>query len=1118
MTRSYYVFANTNSGEKVLVNEGDYRNAKVIRNINLDARADNVSVYNNYRIARFTSKKEADRFLNDTSRITKPIMISNKPKPFSDNTRTYRETITNIQSRNDMANKLNRLVTDIKARNAKSIFVRFTYIKDANKERPIYKMYSVLLDIQLQELIKMLRDNRTIDYEQEDGSMVNYENDGFYLDYTEIDLIFRADISVGTKGNYLEKIEIEDKIFHVIPPPIQKVNDKSYNCFQELLCLIFNNVKQQKIAIKKIIKTMPTLDQIDNEFKITLNETDILTIEKQLDLKTNYIKGVSDGEFDYYYKSDSKNINEINFLLYNQHIYIIKEVFDKKLVISEDLKPETKAKNKFIYIFYDYETLYSCYERKHIPSMIGTTYLTYYDENWCGDMIKNKKLFINKNCTRHMISYYENLFPEHTRIYVGFNSSKFDVFFIINHLIDSDLRPKINVYKDKLFVESDFNIFTDLLPLLPLNSLQKHCEDFNTKHKKLKGDVSFHYHNMIFNSPDYANGSLDKYFELINTILVKDSRETIFERMENYCYHDVYCTADLYIDYGNYVNLLVEDKYGLNHIYLSNFKTLGELAMTILLTIEHNKENEPDKFIRKSKDLKYKYAAIIKSEKVQDTTNIYKYCREAILASISYAKRNTILTEKELQVSVLALIDVISLYPFVLSNDSIFGYGNLTYIEINNFITDKLIYGIYDVEITFNKKKFQRVPYQGDSYEWIHQNTIRRKLYAQDINHLIESEDANVFVFDGYQFELQATAKEIFGSYMGLFTDEKNKQDLLKENKDNRYNAGIRETCKAFMNILSGKLVQVYGYETKLNCKYSSIENSVDDDIVDKETCIDEGKFTIYKTKKAINSRKEIYDISIVGGQLYTYSREHMQKIIDRIYTRGYEPYVIETDSIIVDRQFILHDALSNPKSYCGTFKDGIYHRNLKEFGQFDIENDYITQLYVYGKKSYYFKYSDNGKIKEKYRFKGTSKNAIACNKELKTILGYYNKMKSYYEKQFQIHKVKENIKEKLADANYLISNTISYELQQPKNLLINNPAATFTKLIKGEEFTIIQTLIKKNYIRNLNQQLSLENVIITKTFNPKDDNVKAVQERGFDSAYEYIKNKCKIRIISQED
>lgn len=1123
MVKSYYVFTNLNTGVKSpVIHEGEaYKKAKEERNINIDARADNISTYNNYRITRFTSVKKATEFLNQTLFITKPIMISNKPTLGSGTTKTYRQSVLNVHARKEMAVRIERLVPEIMSRNAMFIYVRLTYVMD-NRTKPMYKMYDVYLKENLDILLANLRNGKNIDFEQDDGTVVNYEGDGYFLDHTEFDLIFRADIALGVKKDVTDIVEIGDFEVEVISPPPKGKDQKDYNCLKELLCKIFKYRKQHRIIINKIIKSMKTTEQFDNEFKIILEASDIQMIETRLNLKTNFIQDINtDGSFNYYYESKSSNLREINFLLHDQHVYIILSIKEKNIIGSKkEILISKEPVNQFIYIGYDYESIYCCRQRKHVPSIICTVPFT-LDSDYLSYK-ENKKEFINENCTGEMIKYYENLFPDYTRIYVGFNSSKFDVFFVINHLIRNDLRPKIKIYKDKLFVESDFNIFTDILPLLPAGTLQNLGKAFKTHHQKLKGDVSFHYHNYIYNSPLEADGSMNKYFDIIKTTLVDGSlTEKIYDRMINYCFHDVYTTIDLYLDYGRYVNNLLSVMDNIGRVYLSSFKTLGELSMTILQTLDYQKEHPEHKgFIKKSKKKQYTYDAIIKTDSVKHTTEIYKFCRQALIASISYAKRNTIVNDK-----LTCLIDVISLYPYVLDSDFKYGYGKLIPIEINEVIKEPINLGIYEVEVTFFKEKFQRIPFLGESYEWIHKETIRRVLYAQDINNLLKAGDVLIEVFHGYYFEKETTSHEIFGDYMRLFTKTKNQQDEYKEKNDERYNQGLRETCKAFMNILSGKLVQTYGYEHKLQYKYKSLEDCKTTDLVDGQI-IDEEKFSIFKTDQKINSRREIYDLSLVGGQLYTYAREHMQKMLDKIFKLGYEPYVIETDSIILDRNFMLQDVVNSSKEYSGTIKDGKFVPNFKVFGQFDVENDFISELYVYGKKSYYFKYGD----KDKFKFKGVSPSAIICNPKLEKILVDYNKMKSYYEQLFKNKIVRVEVNEDLTDANYLISNYVSHELQNSKNLLTSNPVNLFKNLIGNKEVTILQTIIKKHYARNSNQALTLENVIITKTFKQKvkksesqeeieTPKERKVMERGYKTAFENIKKVCNVpMLINQLD
>ena len=242
MVKSYYVFTNTNNGVKELVPEKDLSKVKESKGINKIARGDGYNIYNGYRITRFTQLALATTFLNENTTISKPIMISNKTQLFSNSAQTHKMRIDNMQSKNDLINNITNVYHSLIKRDADMIYITFTYIKDINS-RPIYKMYSILFKSQFDALMNDLQNNYKIGYEQEDGTMRNYEEDGHYLDFSAIEVIFRANIVVGVKINSISQIETQYFTINVISPPDKSTSSDPYNCLVEILCLIFENRK-----------------------------------------------------------------------------------------------------------------------------------------------------------------------------------------------------------------------------------------------------------------------------------------------------------------------------------------------------------------------------------------------------------------------------------------------------------------------------------------------------------------------------------------------------------------------------------------------------------------------------------------------------------------------------------------------------------------------------------------------------------------------------------------------------------------------------------------------------------------------------------------------------------
>jgi hypothetical protein len=870
-----------------------------------------------------------------------------------------------------------------------------------------------------------------------------------------------------------------------------------------------------------------------------------------------------------------------------------------------------QAYNRTLICFFDFETVSSYKLRKHIPISVSYCFfeLSIFLSNYLSFSAEDFKLYLlhpeyeryieGFNCTKKFIKDSHKRYGTDRVFYYGYNSSKFDNYLVLDTLLDMDIHPNVSFIKDKLFFEEGFHIWKDFMPLLAGGTLAKNCKAYKTQITKAEGLIDFNQLNEIYNSDP------DEFFINIKKIISiapnADKSLTISQVLERYNMFDCYSLANLFAIYSGLLDEQIEKLFNrplscknveLNKIQktpafsITAYKTLGEISMAILLTCQaylsdHNKEavgicqfninksmQKHGRLMMQKKDKRKQHLfSVILNENtlpesesygIENIEQLYKVLKSSLIASISYGIKNF----KSLPGVLYALIDVVSLYPYVMACKTLkYGYGKLIHTKEFNgvyetFDSHELALGIYKAEFYYDDlkdNKIRVIPFKpkanspiGTSvaYQWAHDRRIVRMCYAQDIIAASLYDKVKIKIHNGFYFEKTATGYEIFGSYILPFMDEKNRQDSLKEMNDSSYSAGIREICKAYLNIMSGKMVQEYNYSSslafELNDKLEKNMNTEQVKIdklnspnpckitnydfydflpikkIRKQSFNIEKKYHIYK-KHNLEKKDIIYDNSLLGAQLYCYARSHLNQCIKVVYACGDEPVMIETDCILCKKETLqkIKDRAPTIKNIYGNLisritvpsekdSDGkIVKQNLKQFGQFDPDPDYkdINNVKVYMKKSYIFDALDpSNKPISKKRFKGISDRAVLIDDEkVVTELENYNKAKSFITGFIKENTIDSNTEEKYFEQAILELITKYEDLLLKKALVVEKVVVEwlgkknklaishelFDMLREGKPVNILQASIKRNIItENRKTSLTLENVFCIKSFN----------------------------------
>jgi len=929
---------------------------------------------------------------------------------------------------------------------------------------------------------------------------------------------------------------------NVIDPEISSNKNRMTNecCFFKLLRFNFNSKRYEDI-IKSLESKYVLSKGIDSV--VLLTDSFIREVEDSLCFNLNIISdydyynedffdgddNVTHSEYvfspNYLYESDKRFSNSlcISFLLVDiENAFVghivqlepdkigeVRFYYDKKDDVVSLIDKINNVDYTLNYLFYDYETVYCTKTRRHIPVIISVFDVTedelikFGDGNQY-DYDDRVYRFEGSDCTKKMIKFFEDKYPVGIRKYIGFNSSRFDIYFVISCLINElDKTPNLIVFKDKIYCEDALNIFLDIKPLLPVGSLASLCGQFKTVLRKLKGDISFNYMNDVFNDPYKGKNDINQFLNYLHyDKYTPDNSRNVYDVWFNYCDMDVKCLGELYYVVRSSLCKLLnsaldsdyndkDNKYIFNSKYFSfdNYKTIGQLSISLLLTINKYKGKSFASLIKKSKNEQYDYFAKVEY-------SLYPELRKAIIASISYSKNGYNNSDDDFSV-----VDVVSLYPFVMaSSTALYGCGNLTLksynCELRDDMLDSLKFGIYKVVLTYHKEKFQRIPYKPKNfaYQWVHKaEKYECTLYLQDLLSTFIFDDVTIEIKDCYEFDKVCSGKDIFGNYVRIFSKEKNLQDYNSKANVKEYSPGIRELCKAMMNVVSGKCVQRYNYDKSLKIDSSRSSSR----IIPSTEYSSLGDIRIYEVENKINPKKIINCFDLVSGQLYCHSRAHMfENCVDPVYKLGYEPIVIETDSLVAHKAYFDLHMVSNKMIKNVDGKDiSLYYNpkdGLKEFGQLEVEYKDVKNVKVYMKKSYCYNHELKDGKTFKYRFKGISQGcSVLLNSYDKRIYLYLNVLLSYVDNCRSRNLLNDSLLIRFNDVYYNVFKYFFNKKQIGSDSfgIESNCKEFFDKMINKDKVTIIQDVIKKNLLtKGRKDGLTLQNLLVVKTFNKERD------------------------------
>lgn len=723
------------------------------------------------------------------------------------------------------------------------------------------------------------------------------------------------------------------------------------NCLLKIVKML--SYKLRKSSYKKIRKDIG----MDNKSKIDVTDNEVMK-------KLQYLAGIRIIVRNIVGCYETSHKYKLNIHVEDGHAY---QCVDKKYLHDDgDVKR---------FIFYDFESI-TCYMRggKHIPFSVAW-FVVDEEQN----IITAPTFYIGYDCVKKFYDFVSVNFSKYRSCIIGFNNSAYDDYFLLDHLLENDVKPYTTTFQNRIFMRwekfSSFDIFKHITP----TSLKKFCEDFKLKNAKLS-DHKFRFTelNLMYN-----NLGPKKFLKWVKRVHGVELKE--------YNIYDV-----LSIKEGFFLLRKMIEEHGFGKLKIEKFMTTGQIAKKQLKLSWGNKS----------------YSTTFKN--ILD----YNEIRSSAIAGISYSakkwyKRKTKKNEKRPKYPGVKnkdiiftemyylLIDVVSQYPYVMSHkDNYYPYGK--YHRVSKFINDKLgIYRVTNIDQSILLDNINIVPIkkEGEPYDYDSKEIIESvMLCSVDIKRLMKYK-CKFEIKYGYVWDLSESGREIFGPYMDKFAKLKNDEDI-KKMLGKPFHTGKRNTAKILLNVQSGKVMQRFKYEKISGIFYKNNDKSFYDfwskcaeDSIEisahsnHQYVIISGKVPIHELY--LNKKIENQNM-LLGIFLYAYARRDLYDNL--LYNKS--SIRVETDSAIIGDK---HLAELNKKfitSVRGKIIPLMYNGiGQKYFGQLEIELDKITECITPEKKTGYVEHSKG--IKK--TFKGLSKRWISVTQKFADLCPSKNKYKREY-------------------------------------------------------------------------------------------------------------------------
>jgi DNA polymerase family B len=517
--------------------------------------------------------------------------------------------------------------------------------------------------------------------------------------------------------------------------------------------------------------------------------------------------------------------------------------------------------------------------------------------------IDNKAYFYQGNdCVKVFFDYLMKEFNQNYLCLLGYNSSRFDNYFLIPQLIKLDLLNNIFFQNNSILnikwgvggchTVHDICRFTNC-------KLETACKDFDTKYRKI-GDFDHFTIQKYYNEKHelstffHENGcpisELEKNGK--SKIIVIDHQYNEPEEIKNLIDCIAPCKCEKFVNlikYNLFDVLSTEEIYQkIEQVYtdtgyiegnLFDYKTIGSIIY---------KNFEKD---RLKKGINLPKLTLEEYDNTRSSLTAGRVqCFKGLKHRINRGERYW-------------MLDVKSLYPYVMLN-RYYPCGDIIYGSYNDCISENLL-GIYKCRV--NQKNLNRnvIPkrIKGEALDWTYKDEIVTYLCSVDIKCLIDS-GADVEILkdskgkdDGYYFSGKIRGDILFECIKKCM-DIKGELDKLKD-EGKPYNKSKRLMMKTTGNALSGKVIENIHLDATILLKsisaYDTLRKKLGNTKINLTDIISGCGIVNYKKDKEKEFDKQ-YKPIYLGIFIYAYARDYMYRSI----IAEYDVIYMDTDSALI--------------------------------------------------------------------------------------------------------------------------------------------------------------------------------------------------------------------------
>ena len=608
---------------------------------------------------------------------------------------------------------------------------------------------------------------------------------------------------------------------------------------------------------------------------------------------------------------------------------VAKPVRKRSKMASKSSTAKDTAKDTVKIVTFDFETVFD-------PSDAGM--LVPYSVSWSvrdNEAIGGRAFFYyGWDCVKVFVDWLVGNQKKSKFVLVGYNSSRFDNFFLINELMGRDLLSGCKLVNGsilKMKFAGRHEVF-DLCRYLAC-PLAMACDQFKPVYRK-QGDLVSHVAvQEQYNR--FGKRGLDELFELEQETRCEiefDGVSALEEGLPSivrYNILDVLSTDCLYM----MIDKILRDEQIISQpLYAKS--TIGGLAWSLLQS--HFKREG----IQLAKLPIDKYRAV-RGSLFAGRTQAYK----GLYSETSGDNRYD-------------MYDAKSLYPYAYLNRT-FPCGEVLEISYEE-CKERGLMGFYEVDYEQSGMRVKVLPKRavGEALDWTYEGRLKTMVNTVDIGQLVKYGATIHSVGAGFAFADTIHGGELFKP-MGVCKNIKEAEDRKPAAERNNV---LRNMSKLLINSASGKVIQRVFQKTEMICKSPKELKAVHEQVTNVSFAKTIGKVSVVSYEKSFEECFAKQNMPIyLGCFIYAHARAHMMDSVLADYHGIYQ----DTDSLLMLR------------SEAERFKSEKPHLIGGEFGQFELEDTKgkdIAKIVVIAPKCYFLFSEDDTLLKR--GFKGVNMRA----------------------------------------------------------------------------------------------------------------------------------------------